>query len=366
MEVMGFRQFVDEQLSPTDFNLLSHYGGDVCVLQPYVGNKGRTMIRVPDGYDDDGKKVYKEIRHPVANAQSLLPRRAWEAWEREVMDIALPELNLAADLLAPGLRVDLPNPFRTPVLMHRKRGQAGSATRSMDLLRASNNDRIEVTWDGIPIPFTHAEFNMSFRELEVSRGAGMPLNDDMWIEETRRIAELTEDWAIGTVSEYNYASFSAPGAINHPDVISASMTIPTDPGWTPETTQLEVLAIMQSFRDIQFYGPFRAYYSPAWSQYLARSYSAQNANVPLRTFLQQSVGEVSSWTQLNRLGSGFKMIFMAMDGRYVGMIDGMPIRPVQATDWKGMEMKFFLYQCQVPRFRSDASGNLPVAYAVAA
>lgn len=362
MEVLNMRAARSQVLSRTDAQLLSRFNGDVSVLQPYIGRKGRCMIDVPCGHDDNGDTVYRPMKHPVANAQSLLRKDEWIRMEAEMQTIALPELNFASDLMSIGRR-PLPNPFRVTVLQYQKRGQAGSATRSMDLLRRSNTDRYEFSWDGVPIPFTHGEFSASYRELEVSRAAGMGIDTGMLEEETRRIAELTEDWAIGTEEAFKYAGYSAPGALNHPDIISASMTDPTDAGWTPEDTYFEVLGILQSLADLEFSSPVGVYYSRAWAQYLARPYSAVD-KTPLRKFLNDGVGtSVSYWRQLARLGSGFKMLFVGLDRRYVGMIDGMPIRPVQWTSGNGMEVKWLLYQCQIPLFRSDASGNLPVVYA---
>ena len=362
MQVANMVEARKNVLSVTDAKLLSHYNGDVSVLQPYIGNKGRVMIDVPVGYDDNGETIYKAIKHPIANAQSILRKDEWIRMEQEIQTIALPELNFASDLISIGRR-PLPNPFRVTVLQYQKRGTAGSAVRSMDLLRRSNTDRYEFSWDGTPIPFTHGEFSSSFRELEVSRAAGMGIDTGMMEEETRRIAELTEDWSIGTEEAFKYAGYSAPGALNHPNIISASMTDPTDVGWTPEDTYLEILGILQSFADLEFTMPIGVYYSRAWAQYLARPYSAVD-KTPLRQFLANGVGSaVSYWRQLARLGTGFKMVFVGLDRRYVGMIDGMPIRPVQWTSGNGMEVKWMLYQCQVPLFRSDASGNLPVVYA---
>ena len=362
METTIANQFVDKVLSDSDAKLLAHFNGDISVLQPYIGNKGRTMIDVPVGFDDNGDKIYKAIPHPVANAQSLLRKDEWLRMEREIMTVALPELNFVSDLMSFG-RTEVPDPFSVTVIQHHKRGTAGSATRSMDLLRRSNNDRYEFTYDGIPIPFTHGEFSASFREIRVSRAAGMGIDTGMMEEETRRIAELSEDWCIGTIPEFTYGGYSAYGVINHPDIISATMTDPSTPGWTPEDTYLEVLGILQSLADLEFNGPFGVYYSRAWAQYLAYPYSAVD-KTPLRQFLSMGVGPtVSYWRQLARLGNGFKMLFVALDRRYIGILDGLPIRPVQWTSGNGMEVKFMLYQCQVPRIRSDASGNLPAVYA---
>ena len=218
-----------------------------------------------NGFGSDGKPRYENI---VTNAPATLRYLDWLTIDRAVIAAAKPRLRLVADLRAAGLQYSIAEGMGKTTLLTENVTDIGQANVNMDGLTRSNGDRPEYNLTNLPLPIIHKDFSFPLRELMVSRNSGNPLDVTTAELAGRRVAEAVEQLAIGNWGSFSFGGNSVYGITNYPNRITKTMTEPDASGWTPNTTVLEVLSMVQTSRLHFHYGPWVLYVSNLWDQYL--------------------------------------------------------------------------------------------------
>ena len=321
---------------------------DVNALRPYIANDGRS-------YHD--RMVNGEKRTFIDN-DGTLRKLEWELLDKAIIPAAKPRLKLVADLLQ-SVPYSLPNPMGTTTIQYQQQSDISEATLSLDGVRRSERDRPTFSLVNLPIPIIHKDFSYNIRELETSRRGGQPLDTVTATLAARRVAEIAEQLAIGTLS-YSSGGDTVYGLTNFPSRITYSITDPTGGGWTPANTVNDVLAMQLASRQHYNFGPWKLYVSLNFAQYLDRDMSGYYMNKTLRQRIKDIEG-ITDVVTLDYL-TGYQMILVQMDANNIQMIKGMMPTMVQWEGSGGFEVFFKIFAILVPWLRSDKYGNCGIVH----
>lgn len=365
------------------------------IRRPYLNKHGQPCVTVHTGR----WTVEKGVRHPIleqrrivdlmnagmmdpvwltANATSLR-KEAWIELDNRVLLAARQRLKAWTDLASASSFGGF-NGMQKLTLEYEAMSDPGEAIVDMDGLTEGRNDAPLFKLRSLPLPITHSDFFYSERRLEVSRASGTPLDSVSQEAAGRRVAEKIEKTLIGIDTGITYGTVSS-GVTAH-DLNSTvfgytnytnrntktNFTAPTGGGWDPDDTVNEVLAAINQLLDDKFYGPFMIYHSTDWSPYMNRTYSysgGNNQGQTLRDVLLR-IADVKGVERLDFLTSTFTLIIVQMTSDVVEAVEGMPITTVQWPSVGGMQQNFKVMCIQVPRIRSDYSGNCGILHGTTA
>ena len=119
-------------------------------------------------------KQSARLSSPTANAQQL----DWEEWEeRDDTDITEARVvtNMTADLEAAGLTSE--TSLARMIYRWGIRSEAFEANRSMDGRNRGTSDGAEKAYEGVSLPITHIDWELSWREIQNSQNFGEPVDD---------------------------------------------------------------------------------------------------------------------------------------------------------------------------------------------
>jgi hypothetical protein len=343
-------------------------------LDQYGRPTGRNCITInvknPDGsvkYRTDektGALLLNSLGKPVpcrqnllTNAPATLRQEDWLRIDERVRFAAKQRLRLWGDVYGTN-PVNIPNGMGTIALQHAVATGDASATISMDPIRKGERSRPTLDTALIPLPVIHSDGSFSAREIAVSRNGGLPLDTTNIELSSRKVAETVEQLTLGTASSYTYAGGTIYGLINHPTRFTKVLTAPT--GSNGGTTLAELLDMIQTLQNNFYYGPYIAYYSNSWEQYLARDYTTTYPG-SLRRRIQEGIPQIAAWRNLDYL-TGYQIILVQMTPDVIEGIQGMPITTVQWEEQGGFEQCFKVLCIQVPRVRADGNGKLGVMH----
>jgi len=383
---------------------LNHLRYDPGLMQPYFNKHGQRVVTINTGrmlqdpktsnYFPERKEVLisnlmsQGIYSPVFNATSLR-KEEWIQLDQVVLRAARQRLRAWADLMAANPYGGF-NAMAKETLEHETMSDPGEAMVDMDGLSEGRADAPVFRLQGIPLPITHSDFFFSLRRLAMSRNTGTPLDTVQAEAAGRRVAEMIEKTAIGTVtgflgndSAFGYGTGGSTGTegtrfnqvygyLTYPDRLTKTdLTAPTEQGWTPETTLMDVIAMRQQLIDGRFYGPFMLYHSTDWDKYLDGDYyvaKTSGAVAPTQTLRERlkkldGIQDVRRLDFLDATYNPWTLIMVQMTPDVCQAINGMDITTVQWESVGGMRLNFKVMAIQVPRIRSDYYGRCGVLQA---
>lgn len=322
--------------------------GDLGRMRPFVGADGRTYHSVYNKATGLSEAV------PVNNAAGLLTKDGWILLDDAVEKSSQMPLQAWNDLRSIGTR-NVPNPMGHPILQYQQGGHFGNVSVSMDGDRESERNRGLTDLKGIPLPIIHCDFWFTAREMAVAEASGMPLDTDGAAEAGRAIGEQLEAMTIGTSAAFSYGGYSIPGMTSLSTRNTATLTLPTTPGWTPRTLIGELLAMKKQLRDDNQYGPFFTYFGGGWDPYLDDDYSDTKGEGTLRDRVAK-ITDIGDPRTLRYIGD-FKVVMVQKDPRTARAIVGQEITTVSWPGNGGFRQYFKILCILVPQYRSDYDGQ---------
>lgn len=308
------------------------------------------------------KEKYETIA--MANDTALLRYEDWREWDDRLIEAAKERLAFVNQLVSRGLTTNV-NAMGTMVLSHERVSDITEAEIGMDPLSRSQRDQPEFDAVNLPLPLVYKDFGFPQRFLSVAEANGTQLDTLTGVRAARRVAEKVEALALGNVNAFQYQGYGAVyGLRTFPQRATKVMTLPTAPGWIPETTINELIDMVEIARLNLHYGPFQLFVSSAWSPSFSQDYSAAYAGETLRTRMGK-IEEIAGVTKLDKMG-GYQMILAEMDIDTMRMVIGMPLRLIQWRSPDGGEVSFRYLTCMVPQFFSDIAGNCGLVHGTAA
>ena len=188
----------------------------------------------------------------------------WKLFDATVVTAYQEELNAVNDLLGRNLRLNIANPFGTTVIESQQVGEMTPAHVNMYAGTPPDNDRVEYTLVGVPVPIISKGFWLDERVLEASRGRGQTLDTTNADAATRVVAEKLEDLLFnGGVA---YGGYTLYGYTNHPHRNTGSLAGPWNTLATtaPDDIIDDVLGMLNAAYADNVTGQFMMYIPFSW------------------------------------------------------------------------------------------------------
>jgi len=312
------------------------------------------------------------INNPVLNATSLR-KDEWLMLDQVVILAARRRLRAWADLAASNTFGGF-NGMGKTVLEYETMSDPGEAVVDMDGLTDGRTDAPRYQLEGLPLPIIHSDFWFSERRLATSRNTGMPLDSVMAEAAGRRVGEKIEQLVIGTATgmiygdgsgvygRTNLSSGTAPqiyGYTNFPQ--RNTVTTMTAPDGTNGTTVLsDWLTLREAAFNDNFFGPFIAYTSSNYDQYLDNEFKT-NSDKSLRNRLLEIDG-ITAIRRLDFLTTDNVVVLVQMTPEVARAVVGMDITTVQWESSGGLRKNFKVMAIHVPQLRSDFDGRCGIVH----
>lgn len=369
---------------------------DPGLSRPYLHSDGRVWVDVTVGHQErkdasgqivineySGMPEYERVTEaelvsermrrdlPVigVNNATVLPKEAWIRLDGTVAMSVRKRLRLWADLRA---RVTYGgfDGMATPILERELVTDPGEAVVDMEGLSEGRNFQPSNALQGLPLPITSSSFWISERFLAASRNSGRPLDTQRAGMAGRRIGEMIERTAIGSVAGMTYGAAAAGsylqtskvyGLITHPARITktnltTSATIMTNIATTGgDSFVTDVFTMVELAKAQNFFGPFILYVSSGdgtttgYDRILNRDYKATvTGTIRSRVLLSEDISDIRRLDYLD----GDVLLLVEMDPDVIQAISGLEIITVQETVKFGMQHNFKTLCIQVPWVKS--------------
>jgi len=352
-----------------------HY--DVGLRKPYLDSKGRNCVTINTRKrDGKGNKIYRKVlvsdlarngyEGIVVNGPTSLRKLEWVELDKVILRAARERLRAWSDLSAASSFGGFDAMSKT-MLEHETMSDPGEALVDMDGLSESRGDSPLFQLQGLPLPLTHGGFSFSMRRLAASRNSNTPLDMTTGEAVGRRVAEKIEQTLIGTATGITYGgtpiaygrTSQVYGYLNFPAALTyTTMWAPTHGGWTAGRTLSDVLGMIETLMNQNFFGPFMVYHSTDWDQYLDNDYILTGGNVATQT-LRDRLREIDAIVDVRRLdflksaANPFTFIMVQLTSEVARAVNGMDIATVQWPTVGGMQLNFKVMCIQVPQLRAD-------------
>lgn len=329
---------------------------DAGALRPWRGEDGKSYVSLTR----NGK-----IETVRTNAQATLTKEAWLMLDTAILKVARNRLRAVADLRGAGLTFNIPNGMGTTVLEYQKMNDTGSAIISMDGLKQGPDFRPIFESAYLPLPFIHADFQYTARQIATAANTGAPLDTSTGEMAARRVAEQTELLTLGRLSTYTFGGGTIYGMANFPSRLTGIVTAPTDTGWTAASHLTEVLGFKQTLQNAKHYGPYVIYYSSAWDRYLDDDFNSNYPNKTLRQRISEidSVEAVRTLDYLDTTSSTYNMIILEMDTGTIRLVVGMDVTTLEWDDMGGLRKNYKVMCILIPQLRADMDSNTGILHA---
>lgn len=343
---------------------------DVGAMRPILSNDGKRsyMNRQVLEYDAQGVPKIKDKCILTNDTNATLTYDVWKLIDETVQRAAKPRLKFADDLRRKGLIYRLPNGIANTVIQFQQMSDITGATVSMDGRRRSEADRPIFKTVNFPLPLIHKDFQYGLREIQASRLGRQPLDTTTIELATERVAEQVEQFCLGTtnplfdgVATWQWGGVAVQGIMNYSDRITYSITNPdTTPGWTPQDTINDILAMKKASQTANHFGPWMVYCGLGWDPYMDDDYKPTYNDTSLRTRIKaiQGIEDVSTVDYIPDMS----LLMVSMNQKTIRLVVAMDIVVVQWESEGGWELNFKVICCMLPQLRSDYNGNTGVVH----
>lgn len=333
---------------------LKHFNWDWRCMKPWLHTNGQSYITVYD------PAVGKDV-NILTNAEATLTREAWIAWDDTLLRLAKENLTFYGAVSSRVPTYDVPGGPAKTVLMHQDMSDVDDAVVSMEPMVLSLRDRPVVDSKGIPLPLVHKDIQFGWRESLQSEGTPMNLIDAHKQLSMRRVLEMFEKMALGTVSAFSFGTFSLAGARTFANRLTYSLTDPTGAGWTPEVTVDDILTMRQNLVNNHYRGPYMLFISTGWDAYLDKDYSGAKGDNTLRMRIA-GIKNISGVETVDFL-TGYQMLMIQMTPDVVEPVNVMPVQIIEWEEAGGLEKHWKIIGSQLMRFRADQNNQTGILHA---
>lgn len=322
---------------------------------------GKTFFRGSSGKWANEKlmnamKAGRELTASELRTCDTLRRDEWIQLDDAMISEAAIRLQGVQDILnaGPSFIVKIANGFGTTVFNYETVSDMDPAIVSMDGITRSENDRVTYGLAGLPLPFTHKDFNINLRTLEASRKRGESIDTTQARIAARVVAEKTEEMLF--IGGKTFSGLPIYGYTTHPNRNTTSFG--TGGAWSGAKTGDQVVADVQAGLAIldgkRMYGPFWIYVSSAINIFLGSDAKA-NSSLTIKQRLLQ-IDNISAIRFSDKIPAN-TVIFVQATPDVVSLVEGEPLQTIQWDTEGGFLVNFKAFQILVPLIRADASSR---------
>ena len=283
-----------------------------------------------------------------------LRKDEWKHYDTAVINEVRSRLVGIADLIQMGLVYNIPNGLGKTVLEYEDMSDVQGAHVDMDAATRGQNDRPEFEIRYLPLPITHADFQINARQLAASRTTGTPLDTTIAELKARKVAEKLEEMLFTDVT-YAFGGGTIYSYLNHPNKNTVTLGSNWDESAASGATILsDVINMKQALINDGFYGPYMIYIPTNFETSIDDDFKAASDKG-----IRQRIKEVSGIIDVkvvDKLTSD-KVVMVQMTSDVVRLVNGLPVTNVEWSAEGGMIYHFKVMTIQVPQIRKAQSGK---------
>jgi len=321
---------------------------------------GEQLMRALKAAGNDFRLLEKAFSPSALRTLDTLSKDEWKAFDTAIVQEASIRLVGVSDLISAGLTISLPNAMAKTVLEYEKMTDMQPATVSMDGMTRAENDRMEVSLSGLPIPIIHKDWFLSLRTLLASRIKGEGLDVTQARTSGRLVAEEVERMlyrggkTFGGLPIYGYTT--------HPNRNTVSFG--TNGSWaaaakTGENMLADLFSMIALAEGDRMYGPYWVYVSRNISPKIEGDFKT-NSDKSIRQRLMEVSG-ITAVKAVDQLPADTVILVQATSDVVV-MVDGEPFQTVQWDVQGGFGINFKAFAIQIPLVRADSQGRSGVVH----
>jgi uncharacterized linocin/CFP29 family protein len=314
-----------------------------------------------------GEQMLKalEAGRPLAAKElrvaSTLRKDEWKVFDEALVEEVHLRLRGVADLYGAGLTKSISGGLGKTVYEYEKMSDMTPAIVSMDGNVRSDNDRVDFSRAGIPLPITHKDFNLNLRTLQASRSGGEGLDTVQLRVCGRLIAEKLEDMLFNGSTKI-YQGLPIYGYTTFPQ--RNKLAFGTGGAWssgskTGEQKLNDVLAMIAAANADRMYGPFVLYIPATDAVALNQDFKTASDKSVLSRLLE--IPELSSIRTSDVLAAD-NLLLVQMTADNVQLLVGEPLQNIQWDINGGFTIAFKSFTIQVPLIRADAAGRSGIVH----
>lgn len=311
-----------------------------------------------------GKWAGEQFMRAAAAGRAISPRdlrtlevlrnEEWKTFDSAVISGAKERIRAVKDLLDAGLVKRISNGLAKTVLEYDLVGDMDDAIVSLDGVTRSENDRLEYSRKGLPLPITHKDWYLNLRALLASRTGGDPLDTAYSLVAGRKCGEKSEDMLFN--GGKTFGALTIYGLTTQPN--RNTMSFGAGGNWsqsakTGEQILADVFSAIGLMEADGFDGPYWLYYggtTPGLK--LAEDYKAASSNTTQQRLL--STERISKVAHSSKLAANNVVIFQPTSD-VVEMIEGEALQTVQWDIHGGFQINFKAFQILVPLVRANTN-----------
>jgi uncharacterized linocin/CFP29 family protein len=322
------------------------------------GGGGGRLIGMGEGGGSVGRLLLQSgFNVNALRTNDVLRKDEWKLYDTEVVQIAKQRLIGVADIVSRGLVMKLNNALGTTRIEWETDTDMTPAAVTMSGIQRAQDDRIEFSLTGIPVPIIHKDWTLNIRHLEASRKTGQPLDTTMAGKAGRVVAEKIEDmlWngyaglgSNNTIYGFTNAQYRNTGTLSADWATATGAQIVAD-----------ILAMIGALQGDHMYGPYMLYVPIAALTNMGNDFKTNSDKTILQRVLEiPGIGGVKATANL----TGRNVLLVQLTSDVIQMIDGIQPTTVQWDTHGGMVMHFKVLAIMLPRVRNDSEQQSGIAH----
>ena len=344
---------------------LATSGFDIHSMRPWIGKDGKVYCNQYVGSPYGDRQDAANYKPVSVIANGTLLRDEWIAIDRALVGLAEKRLGGAQHLIDRGLTMDLDGMSYTMVEW-RDYSDALEAKLDMRPVIRGEADRQRFTSKYLPLPIGYVDFEIDKRELNMSRRMGIPF-DTMLIERAgRRLMEQTEERLFTAGKDYGFGDDNGKegtsrGYLTHPNRNTVVLTDWTDDATTGEHIKNQVLAMIQSSLNDNFYGPWVLYVPLTYQTKLDDDYDRTTST---GTTIRQRLMEIDKLDDIRVIDTmpHKNVVLVTLEKDCVQLVRGLGLTVVQWAVEGEFLTHYKVLQIESPMLRATQDGKMGVVH----
>ena len=303
----------------------------------------------------------EDISPSHLRTNELLRNEEWKVFDNAVISGATERIRAVRDLIGAGLFTTIPNGLAKTVLEYDLVGDMDEAIVSLDGVTRSENDRLEYSRKGLPLPITHKDWYLNLRALRASRLGTEPLDTTYSRVAGRKCGEKTEHMLFA--GGKTFGSLTIYGLLTHPNRNTAAFG--TNGNWsqvakTGTDILNDVFTMITLLEADGFDGPYWLYYGGTQPGLkLSEDFKAATSGTIRQRLLDTQ--RISKIEHSSKIPANQVVMFQPTED-VVKMIIGEDLQTIQWDVHGGMQINFKAFQIAVPLVRATPTLGSGIAH----
>lgn len=331
----------------------TNYGFDPGALRPWLADDGGAYITVNE-LAANGERQPANL--PVVNA--LLRHEEWKEIDMAVVDIARTQLVVAEDLQRLGL-VQRLGGLGSIISSYEQQSDMSAASVDMAGVTAGEEDAVDFTEVGVPIPIIHKNFRINIRKLEASRRMGDSLDVTQARVATRRVRDAIEDMIVNGASALTMRDSTVTAVLRGLTDHGDRNTGTGDDWGTATNVHTNINEMIADAEADNYLGPYGIYVARTQFGQARLRHTDGSGEMAIESALR--IPGVEFIKASDQLTAG-EAVLVSLNGDVIDLAIAQDIVVVEWETQGGLVQHFKVMAAMAPRVKSDADGRSGIVH----